>query len=66
MSYFKAKQCLDENRGLIGQPNQHEDMLIWNLSTGLINLTDAIEADMARLSAQLNQIAQALARQSRP
>jgi len=60
MSYFKAKDCFNDNIQILRQPQGEE--LMWNLSTGLYELAEAIESDSAQIQGQLNQIAQALQR----
>ena len=57
MSYYKPKQCFDENNQIL---NPQQNPAIWNLGNGMSTLADALEADMQQLHHQLAQIFQAL------
>jgi hypothetical protein len=59
MTYVKAKECFEENKRLI---SPRKDPVAYNLSVGLDNLTNAMEADMATIKTLLMQIAQSLNR----
>ena len=58
MTYFQAMQCFDENSQLIGDPNS--DRMMWNLSTGLSMLTEAIQTDLNNLQSDIRRIEEAL------
>jgi hypothetical protein len=57
MSYATAKECFEENiRGIDGK----KDPVTWNLNSGLLNLTKAIENDLHRMQKTLNSILESL------
>jgi hypothetical protein len=56
MSYYQAKQCFDENSTLIGQPIDHHDKLLWNISVGLSHLTSTLQSDIEQIQHKLRQI----------
>lgn len=60
MSYYKARDCFNENLQLIGRPQNKTESMAWNLSSGLNHLTRALEADLEKIQSLLNQIAKAL------
>ena len=57
MSYHDAKQCFQENRELI---NPQSDPQVWNLNTGLLSLTEAIESDFQNIAYLLQRILRVL------
>lgn len=63
MSYYEARNCFNENLQLIGKPQNRTESMAWNLSSGLNQLTRALEADLEKIQALLNQIAKALQHQ---
>ena len=56
MTYEKAKETFDENCQLIGESSK--DPLTWNLSAGLIALTNAIQMNMYDLRNQIQRLEQ--------
>lgn len=60
MSYYKARTCFNENLQLIGRPQNKTENMAWNLSSGLNELAQALEADLEQIQALLTQIAQVL------
>ena len=54
MTYEKARECFDENNTLIANPR--ENPLMWNLSAGLVALTQALQTDMLALQQQVRQL----------
>jgi hypothetical protein len=60
MSYYEARNRFNENLQLLGRPQNRDESLIWNLSSGLNHLCRAWESDLAQIQALLSQIAQAL------
>ena len=59
MSYYQAKDCFNDNLQ-IGKPQDQGQQLMWNLSVGLLKLSEALESDVRQIQNQLDQIAQAL------
>ena len=55
MTYSQAKKAFEDNRARLG-PKAHPE--IWNLSAGLLRLTEAIEHDMAEIRERLGRIEQ--------
>ena len=60
MSYYEARDCFNENLQLIGRPQNKTENMAWNLSSGLNQLSRALEDDLGQIQALLQQIAQAL------
>lgn len=60
MSYYEARNCLNENLQLLGRPQNRDESMIWNLSSALNHLCRALESDLGQIQALLGQIAQAL------
>ena len=60
MSYYKAKECFQDNLNVIRKPQTDQEVFIWNLSTGLQLLVQAIESDFSQFDHKLDQIFQAL------
>jgi hypothetical protein len=60
MSYQSARKNFAENIQLIG-PQPMDDPLNWNLNNGLINLTNAIQQDLAEMNQRLKQVSAFLA-----
>jgi hypothetical protein len=58
MSYEKASQCFQDNLKMIPRPMEHPQE--WNLNTGLVQLTEAIQADLAQVQSMLVSILRAL------
>lgn len=63
MSYYEARNCFNENLQLIGKPQNKTENMAWNLSSGLNQLTRALEADLEKIQALLDQIAKSLQHQ---
>lgn len=59
MSYAKAKHRFIENTNSV---NPEENPTLWNLSTGLALLTEAIEADIKAIHVKLEQVKYAVQR----
>ena len=59
MSYSAARQAFVENKDLIGTQAM-DDPQLWNLNNGLLNLTLALQADLARIQQTLDQILRTL------
>ena len=61
MSYSEAKKFFDANIKQIelqsGTPKTPETSLMWNLSLGLRELVEALEADSSRLRLELDRLA---------
>lgn len=55
MSYMDAKSKFNDNLEIIGGPDG-QDVLMWNLSSGLFQLAGAIESDMQRIQSELSRI----------
>jgi len=60
MSYYEARNCFNENLQLLRRPQDQDETMIWNLSSGLNHLSQALEADLGKVQALLGQIAQTL------
>jgi hypothetical protein len=60
MSYYKARTCFNENLQLIGRPQNKNENMVWNLSSGLNELTQALEAHLGQIQTLLTQIVQLL------
>ena len=60
MTYEKAKQCFDENIRAIADPDS--DFHRWNLYSGLLALTNAVQTDLHDLHSQVQDLAHALQR----
>jgi hypothetical protein len=60
MSYEIAKTCFEENLQLIGEPSL--DPKMFNLSSGLFNLTQQIEDDVSEINRKLDVLIAALQR----
>lgn len=54
MSYYKAKDTFEDALRYM-DPSQQP--VLWNLATGLIELTQVVEADMQRIQAQITELA---------
>ncbi len=59
MSYQGARNNFEENTQLLDTATDPEE---WNLNHGLLNLTNAIEQDMAQIQQTLRAILDALQR----
>ena len=55
MSYYEARNCFNEILQLLRRPQDQDETMIWNLSSGLNHL-----ADLGKIRALLGQIAQTL------
>jgi hypothetical protein len=64
MSFFTAQDIFSDNLVRFNTLSDRE--LMWNLSSGLKDLSQALEADLGQIRGILNQIQQALQRQGRP
>jgi hypothetical protein len=60
MSYYEARTCFNENLQLIRRPQNKTENMAWNLSSGLNELTQALEDDLGQIQSLLKQIAEAL------
>ena len=54
MDYYTASECFKENLTLFSDPGATPEK--FNLYTGLMNLTEAIEVDMRNIKNKLQQI----------
>ena len=61
MTYQRAKQCFDDTRQHIGSPTKDAVTAgIWNLSSGLALLAEAIAHDFGDLQSRVVQIEKAV------
>jgi hypothetical protein len=60
MSYYEARNCFNEILQLLRRPQDRDETMMWNLSSGLNHLSQALEADLGKIQGLLGQIAQAL------
>ncbi len=60
MSYFEANKCFQENLKKIGDPEN--DPKMWNISNGLMILSDAIQHDLSLIRRDLQNISNDLKR----
>jgi hypothetical protein len=56
MSYYEARTCFNKNLQLIGRPQNKTENMAWNLSSGLNEMTQALEAHLGQIHALLTQI----------
>ena len=59
--YDHAKKCFAENRNLIDSQARPVE---WNLNSGLLSLSGAVEQDLSEIKMLLKKILQANARRS--
>ena len=60
MSYYEARNCFNEILQLLRRPQDRDETIMWNLSSGLNHLNQALETDLEKIQGLLGQIAQAL------
>lgn len=64
MKFKNATNCFQENKRLIAPK---DDPVVWNLANGLLNLTLALEEELASLRAEQRKLRQQIAQlQQRP
>ena len=54
MTYYTAQKCFEENLRLIGEPMSNP--LMYNLSTGLLNLTRQLQTDISQLQTDVHEV----------
>ncbi len=58
MSYDKAKQYFEEIRKDLQYPANEREEIIWKISLGLSELTEALESDLSDLRRLLNRLSE--------
>jgi hypothetical protein len=65
MAYQVVGACLEENRQILGGFGgivPPENQVMWNLSNALLNLSMAVEADLAQIHQQIQALQQRVER----